>query len=88
MYMPINCYVKTKSRIHPRNSFTSLLYCRRVIGLETELYGIKASTAYIKDFINDLKSQRKEKQKADDSLQSKYRMIQQFETEAVSNFCI
>eukprot|EP00794_Sanderia_malayensis_P010769 gene10769-11922_t len=53
----------------------------RLIDLETELYGIQASTVYARELLSDLKCQKAEKQKADELLELKYGLIQQFETD-------
>ncbi|XP_065056674.1 uncharacterized protein LOC135684905 [Rhopilema esculentum] len=55
---------------------------RRVLDLETELYGIEAAISYTKELINYVTSQRETKRKAEESLLAKYRKIQEFEKTA------
>lgn len=61
----------------------SNIHSRRVLNLETELYGLNAATAYAKEVIADLESQRTLKKHEEQLLNAKFRKIQDFEAKAV-----
>eukprot|EP00795_Rhopilema_esculentum_P016583 gene16583-8007_t len=71
---------------YEHNESWALRLRKRVLDLETELYGIEAAISYTKELINYVTSQRETKRKAEESLLAKYRKIQEFEKTALLSY--